>query len=106
MIINMHLAFAAQWCVIIPFKGGIQAKSRLGSLPDENALADRFATKTLSAVIARPAAGSVPCLNICARQRWHGHDVAHGSSHDRIERTSLDPLCCRHLGGSTFDLRY
>jgi len=68
MIINMDLAFAADWCVIMPIKGGVEAKSRLGSLPDVNALADRLATRTLAAVLACPEVARV--VIVTADENW------------------------------------
>ena len=52
----------------MPIKGGAEAKSRLGSLPEANALADRFATKTLSAVLACPEVARV--VIVTADENW------------------------------------
>jgi len=68
MIINMDLSFAADWCVIMPIKGGAEAKSRLGSLPEVSALANSFATRTLAAVLACPEVARV--VIVTADEDW------------------------------------
>ena len=74
----MDLAFAADWCVIMPIKGGVQAKSRLGSLPEVSALADRFATRTLAAVLACPEVARV--VIVTADENWQHSTTARISS--------------------------
>ena len=68
MITNMNPAFAADWCVIMPIKGGVAAKSRLGSLPEVSVLANGFATKTLAAVLACPEVKRV--VIVTADENW------------------------------------
>lgn len=59
MITTVNLPSAAKWCVILPIKGGAQAKSRLGSHPEVALLAHDFAEKTLEAILTCPEVGRV-----------------------------------------------
>ncbi len=54
MMTTVNFPYAAEWCAILPIKGGSQAKSRLGSHPEVASLADEFAKKTLAAILACP----------------------------------------------------
>lgn len=54
MITTVNIPNATKWCVILPIKGGAQAKSRLGPHPQVTSLAHEFAEKTLAAILACP----------------------------------------------------
>lgn len=68
MITNVDLPNAAKWSVILPIKGGSEAKSRLGSHPRSIYLAHEFAEKTLVALLACPEVGNV--IIVAGDERW------------------------------------
>lgn len=68
MITNVNLPDTARWSVILPIKGGSEAKSRLGSHPRSISLAHEFAEKTLAAVLACPEVGNV--IIVAGDERW------------------------------------
>ncbi|HUW78904.1 MAG TPA: 2-phospho-L-lactate guanylyltransferase [Candidatus Nanopelagicaceae bacterium] len=68
MITNVNSANDAKWCAILPIKGGAQAKSRLGSNAKPAELANEFAKRTLTALLA---CSEVENVNIVtADEQW------------------------------------
>ncbi|WP_104190978.1 2-phospho-L-lactate guanylyltransferase [Cryobacterium sp. Y82] len=58
---------AANWVVVVPIKGSLEAKSRLGAGPERAALADAFALDTVAALVAASAVARVFVVTASAR---------------------------------------
>jgi 2-phospho-L-lactate guanylyltransferase len=69
MIITVHVTNLAKWCAILPIKGGPRAKSRLGSSAEISELANEFAQRTLSALLACPEVERV--VIVSTDETWH-----------------------------------
>jgi 2-phospho-L-lactate guanylyltransferase len=52
MISHVDSVDTSKWCAILPIKGGVLAKSRLGPSDEVAELANEFAARTLSALLA------------------------------------------------------